>query len=985
MKAVGLLIFLVMGPVWAAGVGSSSPCTVSLGQEGAADDVFVDTSGAQPQIFLSLQGVARQVDPTVAAEDLARLKREREACSAAMPATVPLKIRVPQNSARPLGRWVLADFNGDGRKDSAYVSSTGVAMQMGLAGRGFEPPPPPIFTLIAFTYDSAGAGDVNGDGKQDLLVCCSSRGPDGKLLVMLGNGDGTFGGPVASVPATAFALTDWNGDGKLDVIALTPAGTLTVSLGQGNGTFQLQRTEPVPFGQSLAIADATGDGRGDVIVLDPRHFTVYPGSSDGSFGLRYTTDLFWNQAQTFSAADFTGDGKLDLAVTHQFGMTELWKGDPPVGFVRTALLPNPHLARTLAVDLDDAGAAELLLVGAGLSGMQIVPVNSVGVPQGSSLYALPGNASVYPTYAPERSAAAVADFDRDGRQDVAVVMGGVAETVLQVFNASGAATPLSITLNNVTNVSVIQLVATDVNGDGWADLLALETESQSLLTFRNNGSGQLTAPVVTALGAVPRHLLLADFSNDSRVDMAIATGSTLPGAGRIQVRYNLGGGNFGNVQSVNTGVTPFRLATADFNGDFKLDLAYLPIAPNGGTPAGVVLNRVDNLFQTPVALPLKPYAGLGVNLSQGAIQTADLNFDGAMDLLIGAPYNDGGGLAVFLGDGKANFRALALDANVAANVADLTVLDIDNDSNVDVLVAHCCGATVTSLYYGRGDGTFGRPHLRPTGSHTDRVWLADVTGDGQPELVARTYSGVTVTPLWIDKPLVVSSAASGRGPVLAVDSIASAYGANFTFEAQSVTAANPYDILGVRMSVVDAQGKVATLPLFYASPGQVNFMLPAGLAAGPARVTLQASAKNVVTFADITLARVAPGLFIVDPTRLVAANVIRVKSNGQQIAELPYAVDPGLRAAPIDLGPQGEIVVLVLYATGVRGRNGLSDVTVTIGGVNAPVAYAGAQNEFPGLDQVNVTIPRSLVGRGSVEVVVTVEGQASNAGRIEIR
>jgi uncharacterized protein (TIGR03437 family) len=265
------------------------------------------------------------------------------------------------------------------------------------------------------------------------------------------------------------------------------------------------------------------------------------------------------------------------------------------------------------------------------------------------------------------------------------------------------------------------------------------------------------------------------------------------------------------------------------------------------------------------------------------------------------------------------------------------------------------------------------------------VWLADVTGDGRPELVARTYSGVTVTPFWIEKQLAISSAASGRGPTIAVDSIASAYGANLTIDTLSSTVANQYDIVGTRMSIVDAQGKVATLPLFYASPGQVNFLVPAGLAAGPARVTLEASATNTVAFADITLARIAPGLFIVDPTRLVAANVIRVKASGQQIAELPYAIDPGLRAAPIDLGPVGETVVLVLYATGVRGRNGLSDVSVTIGGVTAPLAYAGAQNEFPGLDQVNVAIPRSLAGKGSVEVVVTVEGQASNAGRIEIK
>jgi uncharacterized protein (TIGR03437 family) len=134
------------------------------------------------------------------------------------------------------------------------------------------------------------------------------------------------------------------------------------------------------------------------------------------------------------------------------------------------------------------------------------------------------------------------------------------------------------------------------------------------------------------------------------------------------------------------------------------------------------------------------------------------------------------------------------------------------------------------------------------------------------------------------------------------------------------------------------------------------------------------------------LARVAPGLFMVDVSRLVAANVIRVRANGQQLVESPYSVDGGvLHGAPVDLGPVGDKVVLVLYATGLRGRNGLGDVTATIGGVNAVVEYAGPQNQFPGFDQVNVVLPRSLAGRGSVDVVVTVEGQASNAARILVQ
>jgi uncharacterized protein (TIGR03437 family) len=118
----------------------------------------------------------------------------------------------------------------------------------------------------------------------------------------------------------------------------------------------------------------------------------------------------------------------------------------------------------------------------------------------------------------------------------------------------------------------------------------------------------------------------------------------------------------------------------------------------------------------------------------------------------------------------------------------------------------------------------------------------------------------------------------------------------------------------------------------------------------------------------------------------VKANVIKARADGTQTVQLPYELVNGfLRALPVDMGSAGDVVVLVLYGTGLRGRTDLNQVTATIGGVAAPVAFAGAQGQFPGLDQINLTIPRSLAGRGMVDVVVTVQGQATNIGRISIQ
>jgi uncharacterized protein (TIGR03437 family) len=88
---------------------------------------------------------------------------------------------------------------------------------------------------------------------------------------------------------------------------------------------------------------------------------------------------------------------------------------------------------------------------------------------------------------------------------------------------------------------------------------------------------------------------------------------------------------------------------------------------------------------------------------------------------------------------------------------------------------------------------------------------------------------------------------------------------------------------------------------------------------------------------------------------------------------------------PIDLGPGTDQVVLLLFGTGLRRFSSLSAVSVRIGGQDAQVLAAAAQGQFLGLDQVNVLLPRSLIGRGEVDVVLTVDGKTANTIRINVR
>lgn len=90
-------------------------------------------------------------------------------------------------------------------------------------------------------------------------------------------------------------------------------------------------------------------------------------------------------------------------------------------------------------------------------------------------------------------------------------------------------------------------------------------------------------------------------------------------------------------------------------------------------------------------------------------------------------------------------------------------------------------------------------------------------------------------------------------------------------------------------------------------------------------------------------------------------------------------------ATPVDLGGADDVTVLELYATGLRGRTSLASVSCTIGGLEVPVLYAGPQGQYAGLDQVNVSLPRSLAGKGQIPLLLTVDGASANRVLLSFR
>jgi len=214
-----------------------------------------------------------------------------------------------------------ADFNGDGNLDMVATNLfTGISpvILLGYGHGAFN-------SVLPNTYSTNGissaAGDFNGDGILDLVI-------DGKT-VLLGNGDGTFiQKALPGAQGTFVTAGDFNGDGKLDLAACNfDENTVTILLGYGDGTFSTAPASPIAVGSkpwATVAGDFNNDGKPDLAVTNMGEDTVtlLLGNGDGTFtpasGSPYAVG---REPWAMAAADFNGDGKLDLAVANSLDGT----------------------------------------------------------------------------------------------------------------------------------------------------------------------------------------------------------------------------------------------------------------------------------------------------------------------------------------------------------------------------------------------------------------------------------------------------------------------------------------------------------------------------------------------------------------------------------------------------------------------------------------------------------------------------------------
>jgi hypothetical protein len=337
----------------------------------------------------------------------------------------------------------------------------------------------------------------------------------------------SFNGATYPAGQEPYALVsgDFNKDGIVDLaVANVTGGTVSILLGNGDGTFKAQNQIQAGYGPiALGVGDFNGDGKLDLAVANngnasngkPGTVTILLGNGKGGFRLGGTFDT-GSGPDSVAVGDFNGDGELDLALSNY----------------------NVGRGNTVAV-----------LLGNGDGTFQPY----VSYPTGS---------------APE--SIATEDLNGDGILDL-VTANEFASTV-SVLLGNGDGTFKS-NVDYATGKAPIAIAVADLNGDNKPDLVAVDLSANAVSVLLGNGDGTFQSHVDYPTPSAPVALAIADFNADQHQDLLVVN----QGANNVSFLSGKGNGTFKPHVDFNAGSEPQGIAIADFNGDGRLDVSVVNV------------------------------------------------------------------------------------------------------------------------------------------------------------------------------------------------------------------------------------------------------------------------------------------------------------------------------------------------------------------------------------------------------------------------
>jgi len=459
--------------------------------------------------------------------------------------------RVPYRSRRPaVPQFIVAVVLG--------VLLTSVFARPALAGFEIK-----VNVLAGPLPGFVTSGDLNGDGKPDLITSVSALN---QVAVSLSNGDGTFQLPI-SAPTTAginpvIAVADFDGNHKLDLALSSPSdGTVRILLGNGDGTFQAEQTLAV--GNSpvfIVAADVDHNGTADLVVanVNQDNVGVILGNGNGTFQAEQTFGA-GDGPNSVVVADLNGDGNPDVALTNNNVTTvSVLLGNGNGTFQAQKTFTVGELPNSIAAaDFNGDGKPDLVVANQNEQFASVLLGNGDGTFQAQTKPAANFTSSVV-----------VGDFNIDGRPDIALYDGAGAEVLLG--NGDGTFQPflLVVTANASQNIAVA-----DFNTDSRPDLFSADAGSANVAVRFGTDPSPIQFAVGPTTSTTESGTVTYTFTRSGNLD------------GPIAARLNVTGGTATNGQDF-TLLTPVAITWADKEGGSKT------------VPVPIVADQVDEDDET---------------------------------------------------------------------------------------------------------------------------------------------------------------------------------------------------------------------------------------------------------------------------------------------------------------------------------------------------------------------------------------------------